>query len=267
MALVQMLNMFDVATGPDFDPDSADGTLLLADIVRAAREDRIRHRMTTGAESMGAAAELIGVDYAATRVRSLRCAAEGSGETSHIVAADGDGNVVSMTQSIERSFGAAERSRLGFLYNGYMRAFKVRNRRHPHFMAPGAPARSNASPSILIRDGGACGAIGSTGSERLASGMFQVLVRLRHEDPYAASAAPRIHATPTGELLYEDRLPVPVLDRLRAAGYELRPFSPYAFNFGGLNLITRSDGGWVGVSEPRRDGTAAGPEDVSGFSG
>ena len=94
-----------------------------------------------------------------------------------------------------------------------------------------------------------------------------MLVRLRNEDPYRASAAPRIHATPARVLMHEERVAAPVLDRLRSAGYETGTFPEYAFNFGGLNLIVGGNGAWVGVSEPRRDGTAAGPEDVEQPSG
>jgi gamma-glutamyltranspeptidase/glutathione hydrolase len=262
-ALVQMLNMFEAAAGPDFDADTPEGTALLASLIRLARTDRLRFRLKTGPDSLGGAACLVDAAWASRRVQSLGEGLrepDGKGETSHLAVADGEGNIVSMTQSLERSFGAAEASpRLGLLYNGFLRAFKVRNRKHPHFLEPDRPARSNACPTILLRDARPWGAIGSTGSERLASGIFQVLVRLRRQSPFAAVLAPRIHATPDGVLMYEDRLDASVLEGLRREGFQPEPHGPYSFRFGGLNLITSEEGRFVGVAEPRRDGTASPP--------
>jgi gamma-glutamyltranspeptidase/glutathione hydrolase len=260
-ALIQMLNMFDAIAEASFDPDSGDGCHLLAELIRQSRRDRVRYRLKIGAEEVGGAADLIDPDYARTRAETIRVRIPGTGETSHISVADRHGNMVSMTQSIERSFGAAEISpSLGFLCNGFLRAFKIRNRQHPHFLSPGTPARSNACPTVVLDGTEPWCAVGNTGSERLASGILQVLARLRSQSPFESVLAPRIHATPERILMYEDRLQPGALHRLGEAGYRLERHGPYSFKFGGLNLVVRQQDAFVGVAEPRRDGTAAGPE-------
>jgi gamma-glutamyltranspeptidase/glutathione hydrolase len=156
---------------------------------------------------------------------------------------------------------------LGFLYNGYMRTFKVRNPDHPHFLRPGAPTRSNATPTLLFQDGKPHAAIGNTGSERLASGILQVLARLRRQTPFQAVLAPRLHCTPEGQVLLEaERFPSESLDALTAKGYELQRLDAFSFKVGGLQLIVRQGESLCGVAEPRRDGAAGGPS-FAGNSG
>jgi gamma-glutamyltranspeptidase/glutathione hydrolase len=265
IALGEMLNIHDVAASPGPaahaapDPDGPEGCLRLAAIMRRARADRRRYRLSTGAEDAGDAAVLLTAGYARTAAREL-AATSGGGETTHVSVVDGAGNAVAMTQSIERSFGAAELCpELGFLYNGFLRAFKVENSRHPHYLRPGAPARSNACPTIALRDGRPWAVLGSTGSERAASGVFQALVRLAAgQTPFAAVHGPRLHCTPEGEVLLEaERFGSDCRDALRAAGLRLTDLGPYAFKAGGVQLVCRTGDGVTGVADPRRDGSAA----------
>jgi gamma-glutamyltranspeptidase/glutathione hydrolase len=175
---------------------------------------------------------------------------------------DSFGNVVSATQSIERSFGAkVASSKLGFLYNGYMKGFKIENKRHPHYLRPGAVARSNAAPTILFSGGHPAAAIGSTGSERMVSGIFQTLVRLQYQTPFEAVSAPRLHCTPEGDVLIEaDRFHHETLGLLKRDGFSVQALDAWSFSAGGLQLVTCDGGRFCGVGEPRRDGAAAGPD-------
>jgi gamma-glutamyltranspeptidase/glutathione hydrolase len=247
VALTQMFHVFRHVLAEEFDADSPAGVVLLADIIRQSRLDRRRLSNRAEAEELGQAAS-----------------AGDAGETSHVCIADRAGNWVSMTQSLERSFGAAVLNpELGFLYNGYMRTFKLRNPNHPHFVRPGAVARSNATPALLFQDGKPCVAIGNTGSERLASGIVQVLLRLRRQTPFQAVLAPRLHCTPEGLVLLEaGRFSPQCLAALAAKGYELERLDSFSFKVGGLQLIVREGALYRGVAEPRRDGAAAGPSAV-----
>ncbi len=249
LTLLQMLNMFSATATDDFDPDTPDGAELLAAVIRRARADRRRYNKARPGDP-----DLADPAYAESIKDEL-----GIGETSHISTMDAAGNAVAVTQSIERSFGAkVVTPSLGFLHNGYMKGFKVQATDHPHYLRPGAVARSNAAPTILTDAHGPTIAIGSTGSERMLSGIFGVLVRLTVQDAFSAVAAPRLHATPDGELLIEaDRFDPAVLERLTARGYRLEHLPPYAFKFGGLHLAAREGEELVGVAEPRRDGAAA----------
>jgi len=265
MPLVQILNLV-TALGGELDLDSAAGAVRLAALIRRVREDRRRYRLATRADGVGEAERFLTLAHAhraAARIRAEIPLDPGGagGETTHLSIVDRQGNAVALTQSIERSFGSGVLSpSLGFLYNGYLRAFKVRSRRHPHYLVPGAPARSNAAPTIVLRGGRPRVVVGSTGSERLVSGIAQVLLRLRRETPFEASHAPRMHCTPEGTVMIEaDRAPPAVLEGLARAGFALERLEPYAFKMGGLNLAVRSGERWVGVTEPRRDGAALGP--------
>ena len=132
-------------------------------------------------------------------------------------------NVVSLTQSLERCFGSKMASeKLGFVYNGYMKGFKIQNKSHPHYLKPGAVARSNAAPTILLNGNQPYVAIGSTGSERMLSGIFETLVRLRSQSPFHSVAAPRLHCTPEGQVFLEaERFSEQALTALIKQGFEL----------------------------------------------
>jgi gamma-glutamyltranspeptidase/glutathione hydrolase len=273
LALLQMLRMASFVDPDELDMGSGDGAARVAAIISRARQDRRRYRLLTDADGVGGAAELLEDGYARSAVEAaLRhesvpsgVVASGSrescGETTHVSVMDASGNVVALTQSIERSFGACVATpSLGFLYNGYMRAFKVQNRKHPHYLRPGAPARSNAAPTIVLRDRAPRICIGSTGSERMASGIFEVLLRLRTSTPFDAVHAPRLHCTPEQHVLWEEeRFPKGFRDTLLRQGFTVEAMEPYSFKMGGLQLVVRQDGHYVGVAEPRRDGAAGSP--------
>jgi gamma-glutamyltranspeptidase/glutathione hydrolase len=260
---LEMLQIFDAWDDGGFDPDSPAGALMLTAIIRRARLDRRRLRLNLTSEWARSQPTVLSPAYAAETAAALRAGLDVPGETTHFNVIDRHGNVVALTQSIERSFGAkVATAELGFLYNGFMMGFKVRNKRHPHYLRLGAVARSNSSPTLMIGPAGSKIAIGSTGSERMASGIFQVLVRLQCQTRFEAVKAQRLHCTPEGDVFYEPgRIDESVLYALRRGG--LTPIAypePFAFSAGGLHLA--GDDGTLkwGVAEPRRDGLAAGPQ-------
>jgi gamma-glutamyltranspeptidase/glutathione hydrolase len=281
VSLVQMLQMASFADRELLDLREPESLPLVAGIIQRCREDRRKFRLRTGARNVGEARERVDLAYAErafdevlSKIRELRSkgGAAGSttatrelrgpsGETSHFNVVDEDGNVVAATQSIERSFGAAVcTDSLGFLYNGYLRAFKVRNRKHPHYLTPGAPARSNAAPTLVFRGGNPYVAIGSTGAERMLSGMLETLLRLDHESAFEAVRGARLHCSPEGIVQLElDRLPQGTKASLERCGFVLQELDPYSFKMGGLQLAVSEEGVAHGVADPRRDGAAVGP--------
>ncbi len=261
--LVEMLHLFDAWAKHGFDPDSTSGALIFTEIIRRARLDRRKLRLELTPEWVRSQPMTLSREYAVRTASELISQISNHvGETSHLNVIDRDGNVVALTQSIERSFGAKVATpELGFLYNGFMAGFKIRNKRHPHYLQPGAVARSNTSPALLIDGRGRKVAIGSTGSERIASGIFQVLVRLLSQSRFESVRAQRLHCTPERQVFYEPgRIDQTVLDALRNHGMTLVPHpEAWAFSAGGLHLA--GDDGTMkwGVADPRRDGLAAAP--------
>ena len=268
VTLLQMLNIFEELETPDFNPDAPKGALLFAKIIQKARSDRRKFRPRRKGHERKIAPDLADKTYAKTVAESLRTNLPATGETSHFNVMDREGNVVALTQSIERCFGAKVATPgLGFLYNGYMKTFKIENKRHFHYLRPGAVARSNAAPTILLKGGCPRIAIGSTGSERMISGIFQVLVRLQNQTPFEAVKAPRLHCTPEGEVMLEaERFSPEALRRLEKYGFRLSPFDAWSFKVGGLHLAVYDGTSYYGVAEPRRDGAAGGPENQGSIS-
>ncbi|MHC5065081.1 MAG: gamma-glutamyltransferase, partial [Planctomycetota bacterium] len=258
------------------DLESPQAVVLVAAMIQAVRSERRRLAKILGATHPGPVGQTLSEDWARDQaerlMRKMRSAADhpasmpasppdsgSQGETSHLSVMDREGNAVALTQSVERSFGSMEMTaELGFLYNGYLRAFKVKNREHPHYLRKGTPARSNAAPTILLEDGRPKIVIGATGSERMISTMFSVLLRLRDSTPFSAVAAPRIHSTPEGLILWEaERFPPDCRYSLLAAGFTLQDLEDFSFRTGGLQLVCRADGVVHAVADPRRDGAAA----------
>ena len=147
-----------------------------------------------------------------------------------------------------------------------MKGFKIQNKNHPHYLRAGAVARSNAAPTILFRNGNPVIAVGSTGSERMVSGIFETLVRLQSQTPFEAVSAPRLHCTPEGEVLIEaDRFSQECIQKLKQTKFTITELEPWSFSVGGLQLVTYDGQIYTGVGEPRRDGAAAGPDTVNKY--
>jgi gamma-glutamyltranspeptidase/glutathione hydrolase len=272
MALIEMLNLFEELEPEDFDPDSPEAAVLFASIIRKARRDRRKHRLIPLDLSLWDGPDLTSKTYARLAAKKMRpglvesrikMIEEGAGETTHFNVMDAWGNVVAVTQSIERSFGAKVAAPdLGFLYNGFMKGFKIENKKHPHYLKPGAIARSNASPTIIMENGLPRFAIGSTGSERMISGIFQVLIRIyKGQTPFEAVKAQRLHCNPEGQVwLEKQRFSEKAVQRLSEKGYEVISYdSEWSFSSGGLHMLSIENGEATGVADPRRDGSASGP--------
>jgi gamma-glutamyltranspeptidase/glutathione hydrolase len=124
--LIQMLNLFSELAYNDFNPDTPEAAVLFSALIRRARLDRRKYRPCRPEFVQKDAPDLANPLYAKAIAEELRPDFTGSGETSHLCVMDQYGNVVSLTQSIERSFGAKVVTKdLGFLYNGFMKGFKV----------------------------------------------------------------------------------------------------------------------------------------------
>jgi gamma-glutamyltranspeptidase/glutathione hydrolase len=190
---------------------------------------------------------------------------EHMGETTHFSVVDRDGNIVTMTQSIELVYGSkAAANGLGFLYNNYMLAFELENPAHPYYLRPNAVPWSSAAPTIVFRRKEPWLAAGSPGSERIFSALTQFLVQVFDGSApiSVASNAPRIHCSIGGRLNYEAKRIAPeVVAYLERLGYKLIPREPYAFYLGCVQAVLKrqTGNGFQGVADPRRDGTAGGP--------
>ncbi|MFG0320211.1 MAG: gamma-glutamyltransferase family protein [Planctomycetota bacterium JB042] len=264
--LVEMIHVLEQFDPDRLDPDTPDGALLLAEVMRRAAIDRHDRPYEANFYAQVSERRMVSTDYAEAvgreirrRIRRIKTV----GETTHLSVMDEAGNAVALTQSIERVFGSFVMTPdLGFLYNDYMSAYEYEDITHPYFVRPNTPPWGSVAPSIVFRGKRPWLAIGSPGSERIVTAILQVLLRLRSHSPYEAVAAPRLHASVEGKLSLEaSRFRDDIPDLLRKAGYTIDERDPFSFYLGCVQLVLRERDGFTGVADPRRDGSAGGPRE------
>jgi gamma-glutamyltranspeptidase / glutathione hydrolase len=188
---------------------------------------------------------------------------EEAGETTHLCVADAEGNVVSLTQSIQSLFGAKVGcDELGFLYNNYLTTCP--RRPHRYRLGPLACARSNAAPTLVVGrggDGAPVLALGGAGSRRIVSAVLHAVsgVLDRGVSLPEALDQPRAHARPSGTVWLERpaaRSDVVRSLRSRFREIEIKPALSYCM--GAVQGIEFRDGRAYGAADPRRDGVARG---------
>ena len=260
-ALVEMLNVVDKFPANKRNPDTPGGALLLSEIIRRANIDRQDRPIDPHFYPQVQTKHMLTDEYASLVKKQIRARIKTHGDTTHLSVMDGQGNVVALTQSIERVFGSFEASpKLGFLYNNYMSAFEYKDITHPNYLRPAAAPWASVAPTIVFRGSRPWLAIGSPGSERITSAIMQVLIRLQYQSPYDAVAAPRLHCSVGGRVSIEAsrmRDDIPRLLEKRGFNVDLR--DPYSFYLGSVQLVVSEKGEFIGVADPRRDGSAAGP--------
>jgi gamma-glutamyltranspeptidase/glutathione hydrolase len=259
-SLVELLSIINRFPGRDRNPDTPSGALLLAEAQRRVQLDRRDRPFDPNFYPLVPDADMLRKKYVSGVSQQIRHAISASGETTHLSVMDGSGSVVSLTQSIERVFGAKTvHPRLGFIYNNYMSAFEYSDMTHPYFLRPNGVPWASVAPTIIFRDKKPWLAIGSPGSERIISTIAQVLIRLAQQSPFDAVAAPRLHCSFDGQVSLEaacmrDDIP----DHLRRHGFSIDVREPMSFYLGCVQMVL-CDGEYIGVADPRRDGSARGP--------
>ncbi len=181
------------------------------------------------------------------------------GGTVYLGAADSDGMMVSFIQSnyagfgsgvVEPSFGIALQNRAG--------CFRVEPG-HPNHATPGRRPRHTIIPGFLTRDGEPLGPFGVMGGEMQPQGHLQVVAGMIDHglDPQQALTTPRWRVERDGAVRVEAEVPDELVEALRRRGHAVAVEEPAGFGRGQIILRT-DDGAFVGGSEPRADGHAAG---------
>ena len=260
--LVEMLNIISHLKPREFDPDTPEGAVALAGIIRRAFLDRRDRPFDPNFYAQVDERRMLDLEYAKQVAHSVQRQAPLSGETTHLSVMDREGNVVALTQSIESVFGACvAHPELGFLYNNYVSAFEHEDISHPYYLRPGAVPWASVAPTIVFRGRRPWLAIGSPGSDRITPSILQVLIRLTNGySLYEAVEAPRLHCSLDGQVSLEaERMHPAVPEALERAGYKIKERDPYAFYMGCVQVVMREAGRFHGAADPRRDGAAGGP--------
>lgn len=182
--------------------------------------------------------------------------------TSHLSIVDQQGNVVSMTTSIEMAFG----SRLmvgGFLLNNQLTDFSFsprdsQGKQVANRIEAGKRPRSSMSPSIVFnQDNEPVMVIGSPGGARIIDYVAQTLalVLAKQQSLDEAISAAHYVELNKGLELEADRGLEKYQQQLETLGHQIR----FKAQTSGLHGILRErDGSWLGVADPRREGTVTG---------
>jgi gamma-glutamyltranspeptidase/glutathione hydrolase len=178
--------------------------------------------------------------------------------TSHFIIRDGDGNVVSMTTTVESIFGSG-RMVDGFFLNNQMTdfAFKpVDDQGNPaaNAVAPGKRPRSSMVPTILLTpDGKFAGAIGSAGGNSIIAYVAKSLVASVDWNMTMADAlaAPNLVARGPNFQGEVTKFSPEILEGLRQRGIDLKPGQG---EDSGLTGVLIRNGKIDGGADPRREG-------------
>ena len=279
LQILGALSRFDMASVP---PQSAQAVHLITEAQRLAFADRNRYVADDRFADVPIAG-LVDPSYVAGRARlidpqkSMRRAEAGAPAgarvayaddpldeipgTSHISIVDREGNMVTMTSTIEAVFGSRVMVR-GFLLNNELTDFNFlpveSDRPVANQVAPGKRPRSSMSPTLVFdaRSGALEMAVGSLGGSNIIGYVTQTLVAtLDWKMPLQSAVGLPHYGSRNGPTEVEKGTELEGLEAaLRAMGHEVRAVEMMS----GLHGIRRTPGGWEGGADPRREGVARG---------
>jgi gamma-glutamyltranspeptidase/glutathione hydrolase len=160
--------------------------------------------------------------------------------TSHLVAADRHGNVVTVTLTLGGlGFGSAITvPDTGIVLNNVMEGFSD-NPRSPRRLIGGSIRQTGMAPLLALREGRPLLLIGAAGAIRIAVPQVTMNVLDLGMSIDAAIAAGRIEPTSRLLLRVEERIPVATREALAALGYQLETVRAAASDVQGL--LVRND--------------------------
>ena len=215
---------------------------------------------------------LMSIDRAARQVQPGTPAQLDEGDTIYLTTADADGMMVSLIQSNYRGMGSGMAPPdLGFILQNRGEQFVLADAEHPNAYAPGKRPFHTIIPAFVTKDGEPWLSYGVMGGAMQPQGHVQILLNMIDfgMNLQEAGDAPRIHhdgsAEPVGQnapmadggrIELESGFPYETVRALMRKGHRVQfADGPY----GGYQAIqVNPRGGWIGASESRKDGQAAG---------
>lgn len=193
--------------------------------------------------------------------------------TTTFSAADKDGNIVSVTQTINHFFGnGIVPEGTGFFLNNQLSSFTLTST-SASYVKPYKQPVSHIMPTIIMKDGNPYATLGSPGSMRIPSAVLQVILNMIDfgMDIQTAINSPRFYSyacastdlSSTSKDIYVERaLYNLVKDELTAMNYNVivEGSGDIDLYFGGVQGIRfiYEEGKLHGGADPRRDGKALG---------
>jgi gamma-glutamyltranspeptidase / glutathione hydrolase len=257
-----ILEQFDMAS---FPADSADSVHLQIEAVKLAFADAQAY--VADIDHMPLAPQrLLDPEYLRQRAALIdrnratpASAGTPSGGTVYLTAADAAGVMVSMIQSNYMGFGS------GVVVPGTGIALQNRGadfaaaQGHPNQVGPSKRPYHTIIPGFVTKEGTPVMSFGVMGGTMQPQGHVQVMVRIADhgQNPQAACDGPRFRWVHGTQVSCERGFPQATLDELDRRGHDLIAVDDYN-QFGSCQAVWRLDDGYLAVSDPRRDGQAAG---------
>ncbi|MSP03307.1 MAG: gamma-glutamyltransferase [Acetobacteraceae bacterium] len=265
--IVQMLNILEGYDIGALGFGSPDTVHLLAEVLKIAFADRaaatadpafVKVPVEKLLDKAYAASRRARIDMGKAQTWSAEVSpGDGGAHTTHLTIADGMGNIVASTQTINSLFGARYIvPGTGMIPNNYMFVFDPRPGRASS-IAPGKRVTSSMSPVIVLRDGKPAFALGLPGGLRIFPSVMQALSNLIDHGMTVQEAveAPRVW-TQGHQLELEAGFPPAVFQALGDRGHPVARVGNVA---GGMSAIQfHGDGTLEGAACWRADGTPIG---------
>ena len=180
-------------------------------------------------------------------------------DTVYLTTADQSGMMVSFIQSNYMAFGS------GIVIPGTGIAMQNRgsgfvlDQDHPNAVGGGKRPYHTIIPGFMTETGQPRMSFGVMGGYMQHQGHVQMVSRIADYDqnPQAASDAPRWHVKADYDVLLENGFDESVVAQLRERGHRVE-FDEKESTFGGAQLILRTEDGYVGGSDHRKEGLVAG---------
>jgi len=265
--MIEMLNIlegFDIAS---MGFGTVESTHLLLEILKIAFADRFEYLGDPAtvdiplewltSKSYGASRRA-DIDASRARVATHGIAGQASSYTTHLTTADSDGNMVSMTQTINELFGSKVTvPGTGMLLNNTQALFDP-HPGQPNSVVANKRVVSSMAPAIVSRNGKPWLGIGTPGGVRIFPSVFQAIVNLIDHGMSLQEAveAPRVWTqgqTVELEATFGDG----VRAGLEALGHDITVVPNVAGGMNGVQIDPRS-GQMVGAACWRADGSPAG---------
>ena len=180
--------------------------------------------------------------------------------TTHFAAADRDGTVVTVTQTLGSPFGSGVMAPgTGLLLNN-MLFWTDLDPASPARLRGGTRLQTRMSPTQVFRDGGFLLSIGTPGSFGILQTTPQMLLNVVEFDMAVQEAieAPRVRVYRDRLVDVEGRIPPETREALAARGHQVNVIDDWSWVVGGGQGIRRDpeSGALQGGADPRRDGYA-----------
>jgi len=275
---LEMLNLVEGFDVRSMGHNSAEYLHLLVEAKRIAFADRDRWLADPASVPGEALERLLSKSYAAERRHEIDldraadrydplalggslargAATEARGDTVYLTAADGQGNVISLIQSIFASFGAGiVAGDTGIVLQNRGSLFSL-DPSHPNAIAPGKRPFHTLIPAMALDHGEPWLSFGVMGGDMQPQGHVQVLLNLVEfgMNVQEAGEAARVRHSAAG-LALESAISPDARAGLEARGHRLISTVGAFGGFQGI-LIDRASGVMMGGSDPRKDGLAIG---------